>query len=118
MAEPSEDWEPEVRTTRIIHEHRQRGGSFLGSVLVLIGVLYILRDLGKIPYFTLADLARFWPVLLVLLGLALLRRGIWSVLLELLVVAAVAWLLLSPAGRSVWQSWPNWTGTANAPSGY
>ena len=55
---------------------QKKGGGFLfPSILVLVGVLFLLSNLGVIDGIPWAELVRYWPVLLILLGIdTLLQR--------------------------------------------
>ncbi len=51
------------------------GGLFWPTVLIILGVILLLQNLGLIP----ADIWKYWPILLVLWGInILLRRAAWS----------------------------------------
>lgn len=45
--------------------HSKRGKVFWGIVLVLVGALILLHNLGYVA----KDIIRFWPVLLILWGI-------------------------------------------------
>lgn len=101
MTDTAENTPP--RETRIVHEHHYRGGSLLGGLLVLFGALYLLRDLNMIPYFSLGNLLHFgWPVLLIMIGIAIIQRGVWATVLEVLVIVLVIAFFLSPRGRAIY----------------
>ena len=55
---------------------QKKGGGFLFPlILVLIGVLFLLSNLGVIDGIAWSELVRYWPVLLILLGIdTLLQR--------------------------------------------
>jgi len=55
---------------------QKKGGGFLFPlILVLVGVLFLLSNLGVIDGIPWAELVRYWPVLLILLGIdTLLQR--------------------------------------------
>jgi predicted membrane protein len=64
----------------------------IGAFLVLMGLLLALDQLGWVE----ADhLMRFWPVLVVLYGLAILQRGGRGVVLGTILVLVGGWLLLN-----------------------
>jgi uncharacterized protein YxeA len=66
-----------------------------GLILVLIGVLFILKNLDII-YFSWYSLWRLWPLLLVLIGITILpvKDGI-KVVLTIIVLIAAAFFLIS-----------------------
>jgi hypothetical protein len=88
-----------------------RGGSIprtlIGAILVLIGLLLALDQLGWVEA---NHLMRFWPVLVVLYGLAVLQRGGRGVIYGTIVMLIGAWLLLNTLHWLIlepWQfSWP------------
>ncbi|MDI6871259.1 MAG: DUF5668 domain-containing protein [Bacillota bacterium] len=95
---------------------RREGGSrgrLGGAVLILLGVILLLANLGYLTVETWEALARFWPVLLMLAGLDLLIRGNrlgWVAPALVLLLGAV--LLLSTLGptRREWElpgPWPS-----------
>ena len=63
--------DPYVRE-RWRNRHRGHGGLVGGVVLAAIGVLLLLQNLG-IPYFE--DLERYWPVILIVVGIAQASRS-------------------------------------------
>src|SRR5271163_1196445 len=64
----------------------------IGAFLVLIGLLLALDQLGWVE----ADhLMRFWPVLVVLYGFAILQRGGRGVVYGTIVLLIGSWLLLN-----------------------
>lgn len=65
--------DPFVRDRWRNNPHRRHGGLVGGVILAGIGVLLLLQNLG-IPYFE--DLERYWPVILIVVGLAQAARSI------------------------------------------
>ena len=61
---------------------RGRGGIVMGAILTLIGLAFLLNNMG---YISISYLWRFWPMLLVLAGVVnfLSQRRAWGVLLML-----------------------------------
>ena len=52
------------------HNRYRRHGSFTwGLFFILIGVLFLLSNFGALPAVTWSQLARLWPVLIILIGL-------------------------------------------------
>ena len=61
---------------------------FWGAILIIVGILFILQNLGLI-YFQWTTLWRLWPVILVLWGVSIIPVKDWiKVLLVLLVLGA------------------------------
>lgn len=81
-----------------------------GLVLVLIGVLFILRNLDII-YFSWHSLWRLWPVVLVLIGVVIIPVKEWikvALTLVVLVIAAL-FLIYSPVQQDSGNNWSfNW----------
>jgi len=74
-----------------------RGRSFLGLLLIIVGIVFLLGRLGYVEWYRVAELVRFWPLLLIAFGVGLLfPRNTWAMpaLLGLLVVAGAAYLVL------------------------
>ncbi len=67
--------------------HRPFGGIILGSLLVLVGLLLLLRTFGIIDMSLWQGIATYWPLGLVLAGIALLFRTGW--LATIFIVATV-----------------------------
>jgi hypothetical protein len=69
-----------------------RRGSLVGpAILIGLGVVFLLNNLGILSWSVWEVILRLWPVLLVAAGLDLLlgRRSIWGSLLALVLTAAV-----------------------------
>lgn len=83
-----------------------------GLVLVAIGTLFILRNLEVIS-FSWHGIWRLWPMILVLIGIALLpiREGIKIVLSIITLAAGIIVLLSFPSYHSGWEfgkGWSDW----------
>ncbi len=79
------------------HHRRRRASGITGAViLITIGVLFLLKNLGYV-HFSWLDLLRFWPVILILIGLDLVvgRRGVFGSLimtvLALVIIGGIIW---------------------------
>lgn len=66
---------------------------FWGVILILIGVLIILKNVGAI-YFSWWSILRLWPILLVLWGISIIPVRDWIKLLTSLVVVALSIVLI------------------------
>jgi hypothetical protein len=85
------DDKPPQETTRSGHH-----SLFWPFLLIGIGILWLLSNLGILSLSRLWGLARFWPVLLIAIGVDLLlgRRHPWiGALIGILTMGLVAWLL-------------------------
>jgi hypothetical protein len=78
---------------------RRRGPGLVGPVILIgLGVVFLLNNLGIVSWSVWEIIFRFWPILLVAAGLDLLvgRRSVWGSLLALVLtvafVAGVLWL--------------------------
>jgi hypothetical protein len=80
----------------------RRGGLVGPTILIGLGIVFLLNNLGVLGWNIWETLLRLWPVLLVAAGLDLIlgRRSIWGSLLALVLTVAViaAALWLSGAG--------------------
>jgi len=76
----------------------RRGGLIGPVILIGLGVVFLLNNLGTLSWSVWTVIFRLWPVLLVAAGLDLLlgRRSVWGSLLALvltvMIVAGVLWL--------------------------
>lgn len=98
--EPREQ-EPSVETKQ--KERRRRGGVAGPVILICVGIVFLLNNLGLLPWDVWDTLWRAWPVVLILIGLDLLigRRSVWGTLAVALIALAVLAAVLSVA-----ISWP------------
>lgn len=98
-AEPAAEPEPRQKP-------RKRRGIVGPTLLILVGLVLLLNNLGVLPWSVWGVVWRAWPVLLILVGLDLLigRRHWWStlalVVITILVIGAVVWLgwMVLPTG--------------------
>jgi hypothetical protein len=54
---------------RFHFRHRRHGSFTWGLFFILIGLLFLLSNFGALPSTTWSQVARLWPVLIVLIGL-------------------------------------------------
>lgn len=76
-----------------------RSGRFLaGLIVVIVGLIFLGSSLGWWSSFAWETLWRFWPVLLIILGLrALIRNdGLFSLLAAVIIIAVLALAILWP----------------------
>jgi len=57
-----------------VEERRRRGGIIGPVILIGLGVIFLLSNLGWLDVNLSSTLTRLWPVLLVVAGVALLWR--------------------------------------------
>jgi len=89
---------------------QSRRGSLVGPVILIgLGIIWLLNNLGILEWSVWEAILRLWPVLLVAAGLDLLigRRSIWGSLLSLVLIlailAGVLWLFWADIGAR-WES--------------
>jgi hypothetical protein len=80
-----------------------------GLVFVAIGVIFILRNL-EILSFSWYDLWRLWPMVILLIGIAILpvKDGVKVVLSIVALAIGVIILIYAPSGRSGWFDRQDW----------
>jgi len=83
-------------------ERRERRGSLVGPIILIgLGLVFLLNNLGMVSWDVWDIIARFWPILLIAIGLDILigRRSLLGSLLALavmlVVVGAGLWLITS-----------------------
>jgi hypothetical protein len=86
----------------------ERSGGFVGpTILIGLGVLLLLSNLGMLQWSVWDTIWRLWPILLIAAGLDVLigrRSAVGSLLAALFVMALIAggvWLIAAPAGLDV-----------------
>ncbi len=85
-------------------KRRRRSSIVLPLVLILLGVLLLLSNFGLINWSIWTAIARFWPLILIALGLELiLGRGSVStsiiIIIVLIIIAGSGFALRSPTAR-------------------
>jgi len=70
-----------------------------GIFLVFLGIVFLLQTLNVLPWGLWGTLWRYWPVLIIIIGLGILLRryNVW--LLSLLILAILGGCL----GIAIWQ---------------
>lgn len=81
------------------HEHRNQAPIW-GIFLLFIGIVLLLQTLNVLPWGLWETLWRFWPALIIILGLAILLRRYSVWLISLLVVI----ILGASLGIAIWQN--------------
>lgn len=81
---------------------RTRRGLLFPAILIVLGVAFLLGNLGYIPLISVGAVARLWPVILIVLGIEAIlgrREPILALAAELgVIVLAVALVATQPAG--------------------
>ncbi len=79
--------------------HRVVGAPIWGIFLLFLGVVFLLQTLNVLPWGLWGTLWRFWPVLIIIIGLGILlhRYNVW--LVSLLILAILGACL----GIAIWQ---------------
>jgi len=75
------------------YHHKKYGNGILGGLfLVFLGSIFLLTNLGLIPSSVWNELWKFWPVLVILLGLRLLtgRNIVSRIIITLVTLFAFA----------------------------
>jgi hypothetical protein len=71
-------------------KRRRRSSIVLPSVLILLGILLLLQNLGFVDWNVWMAIARFWPLILIALGLELiLGRGSVSTSVILIIILII-----------------------------
>ena len=53
------------------------GGSFFGLIVIFFGMVFLLNNLGIVPWSVWDGLWKFWPLLLVFIGIRMLIGHNW-----------------------------------------
>ena len=107
-----------MNQTQNHYSMRHSPGLFWPIVLIGVGVIWLLGNLGVLTVNPLSMLWRLWPVLLIVIGIDILLRrsgilgAVVSALLGLLVVGGVVAFLLLAQNNPAWlANNPAWFGT-------
>ena len=84
---------PEKKPQRVV------GAPIWGIFILLLGVVLLLQTLDVLPWGLWGTLWRFWPVLIIIIGLSILLRRYNAWLLSLLILAILGGCL----GIAIWQ---------------
>ena len=78
---------------------RERYAPMWGVVLLFLGIVFLLQSLDVLPWALWGTLWRFWPVLIIGIGVGVLLRrfNLW------LVSALILALLFASLGIAIWQ---------------
>jgi LiaF transmembrane domain len=106
-----------VNTDQTYYRVRHTPGLFWPIILIGIGIIWLLTNLGFLAVNPWLMLWRLWPVLLIVMGLDILlrRSGAWGALISavmgLLVVAGAVVFLFAAQNNPAWlTSGPLWSG--------
>lgn len=82
---------------------RRRGGVIGPVILIGLGIIFLLNNLGVLSWSIWGTLIRLWPILLVAAGLDLIlgRRSIWGSLAALVLTFAILGVALWLSGAEV-----------------
>ena len=80
------------------------GQLFLGLILIFGGLLYLAKNMDWLNFELNLPLARFWPILLVFAGLAMIKTRsllttVLGIIAVLLTFAVIAWVIF---GTGLW----------------
>jgi len=83
--------------------HRVVGVPIWGILLLFLGVVFLLQTLNVLPWELWGTLWRFWPALIIIIGLGILLRryNVWLVSLLVLVIFGAC------LGIAIWQYGPS-----------
>ena len=92
----------DVAAATTTEPRRTRRGLLFPAVLILLGVVFLLGNLGYIPPVQLRALAQLWPLVLIVFGIEAIlarREPLVALALELgIIVLAIALVAVQPAG--------------------
>src|SRR3972149_10241470 len=73
-------------------KERHGSGAVWALFLIFIGVVFLLNNLGVLPWTVWGVLWRFWPLLLVLWGVQLILGGSWVSGVAIAIISFVLFL--------------------------
>jgi hypothetical protein len=92
----SEEEVPSSSSLTYYFHHKRHGDGILGGILlVFLGIVFLLTNLGLVPSSIWSELWKFWPVLVILLGIRMLagRNAISRIIIALLTLFVFAGIL-------------------------
>ncbi|MGA2911459.1 MAG: DUF5668 domain-containing protein [Candidatus Levyibacteriota bacterium] len=77
------------------YHKKHSGESVLGLVILFIGILFLFNNLGLVPWSVWNGLWKFWPVIIILIGIKMFagRSLLSRILLTLLLIFVFAGVL-------------------------
>ena len=81
---------------------RARGAPVFGIILLFLGIVFLLQALDVLPWGVWGTLWRYWPVLIIIIGLNILLRHYSRWVVSILIFA----LLWACLGGAYWQYSP------------
>lgn len=100
MTKQTEETKAEVIEGVPFEYHRRHGGgSFFGLIIIFLGLIFLLNNFGILSWNIWNELWKFWPVLIILLGLKVLMgksaiaRIIFTLLVLFLLAGALVYIL-------------------------
>ncbi len=92
------------------HEHNPYGSIVWAIILIMVGVVFLLNNLGILPWDIWTNVWRFWPLFLVLIGLQIIlgRSRISALLIGLVTLLLCGSVIFFSALISVNGTSPSW----------
>jgi len=75
--------------------HRKYSGIFAGIILLVLGVILLLNTLGVIKFSVWSGLSTYWPIGLILIGIAIILRLRWLTLTFLIITIVLCTAFLA-----------------------
>lgn len=79
--------------------HSHHGAFIWGIFLIFTGILLLLQTLNILPWGLWSTLWRFWPAIIIIIGIGILLRHTRAWLISLITAA----ILLGCLGIAIWQ---------------
>lgn len=78
------------------YRRAHRGPHIGGFVILFVGIVFLLNNLGLLPWVVWDQLWRFWPVIIILIGLQMLlgRSFASRIIITLLILFILAGILV------------------------
>ena len=91
------------------HHHRGNDAPVLGVMFLLAGIMLFLNVIGQVPWSVWHVIWKFWPVILIFIGIQILS-GLILFLLALFVFGIIAIYSMQAVGAPVVAHWilPEW----------